>query len=331
MLGTGAVTATVAALEPKGLRARLRRAKPRNLAIAGAVAASVLAAVAVLGFLFLGPAHDQDRPAQYAFDSDAVHRVTDGVESSSSPADATAPGDPNPLWNYDVSPLTPTGPSGTSKYMPPYRSGTSGKFIPYTPPNGSSGSSGGGDSGGDAAGPAPRPMPAGTYSYNGSGTVPVAFWSKIVPVPGTVTATVTAGDGGCSGLAIAAGGTTVSSSYCAVGGSLGAGPRSRTVQNGQITMTCSGPLLPAGAQAAGDTQADCTASAGSASEKLIGVTSVADAGSTWVATTSVSGPNGDYWTEHVSIDKAGGNVVALRSEVRFALLAYQESSAFTLR
>lgn len=336
-IGTGAVTATVTALDPKGLRARMRKVKPRNLAIAGAVAASVLAAAAVAGFLLLGPKGDQDRPAEYAFDSDAVHSITDSLDSSVSPQDTNAPGDPNALWNYDVAPATPDGSSGTSTYTPPYRSGTSSRFIPYTPPYGSygqsdpSGQPGSGGNNTGTGGPVPQAMPAGSYSYGGAGTVPAGFWSNSVSVPGTVAATVTPGDAGCSTLTLGAGGNTVSSTYCVSGGALSAGPRTRTVQNGRLTMTCSGPLLPAGAQSAGATKVDCKASAGALSEDLSGTASVVDAGGAWVATTDVSAASGDHWTEHVTIDKASGRVALLQSDVRIALLVYQESSQFTLR
>lgn len=325
------VTATVTPLAPKGLRARLRKARPRNLAIAGAVAAAVVAAAAVLGVFLLGAGGTDDKPAEYAFDSDAVHRVTDGLRPSVSPGDASSQGDPNSLWNYGVTPYSPATPgSGTSKYAPPYRSGSSGRFIPYTPPYGTSGGSGSGGSGGDGGGGAataePRPMQAGAYGYGGAGTIPAGLWSAAGAVPATVAAAVTTSDGGCAALSLAAGKNTVQSTYCAAGGVLTAGPRTRAMPTGTFTMTCPGAFVPAG-----NTALACTATSGKLSEELTGGVSVADTGTAWVATTSVTGPTGDSWTEQVTIDKASGNVVSLRSDISIAVFAYQESSAFTLR
>lgn len=338
-LGSGAalplvpvgVTATVSALEPKGLRARLRRIKPRNLAIAGAVAATVLVAGAVVAYLTLGPGPEQDRPTEYAFDSEAIHTVTDAIAPTVTPGGPDSSGDPNALWDYNVAPLTPggTGP-GSSKYVPPYRSGSSGHFIPYSPPNGSSGSSGPPVSGGDSP-IAPQAMPPGSYGYGGAGTVPTGFWSKVAPVPESVTANVTSGDGGCSTVALGAGATTVSSTYCATGGELSAGPRARSVPNGQLSMTCSGPLIPAGAASGQVSEVDCKAKAFALEEDLHGTSVVSDTGSAWVATTTVSASSGDMWAEQVTIDKANGTVLGLQTNVRVAVLGYVESSTFTLR
>lgn len=327
---TGGVTATVSPLAPKGLKARLRDVKPRNLAIAGGVAAAIVGALVVLGVIFLGGSASEDKPAEYAFDSDAVHRVTDGLTSDVAPGDPSNPGDPNSLWNYGIAPIAPGTPgSGSSKYSPPYRSGTSRNFIPYTPTDSTSGTSGstGGDGGGGGGGGVATPsMPAGIYNSGGSGSIPSGFWAKPAAVPATVGAAVTVADGGCSTLTLGAGTTAVSSTYCSSGSELSAGPRTRVTATGMVTMTCPGAFVPAGNPAL-----VCRATSGALAEDLSGGVSVTDAGSAWVATTSVSAPSGDMWTEQVTIDKASGKVTSLRSDVRFTVLGYQESSTFSLR
>lgn len=330
--GTGGVTATVSALKPKGMRARIRAVKPRNLAIMGAVAAAVVAAVAVVAALLVVQGPPDEHPAEYAFDSDAVHSITDGMTSTVSPGDTTPGGDTNSLWNYSTTP-TPGGTtsSGTNKYTPPYRGGGSSHFIPYSPPSGSgSGGPATGDSGGDTSGGAAAVMAAGSYGYAASGSVPLAFWGKAASVPQSVTGTVTS-VAGCSVLGIGAAGVTLTSTYCLSGGAITAGERSRALQNGRLALTCPGALVPAGAQGGQSFEISCTATAGSLSEPMTGKVALADSGSAWVATTTVGATNGDAWVEHVTIDKASGNVVGLQSVVKFAFLAYQESTAFTLQ
>lgn len=328
----GGVTATVSALAPKGVRARVRAMKPRNLAIIASVAAAVVVAIAVVTVLLVMRGTEDERPAEFAFDSDAIHSITDGMSSTVAPADPSSGDDPTSLWNYDTAP-TPGGmPSpGTGKYTPPYRGGGSSNFIPYTPPSGSAAGPSGTGGGGDASTRSVAAvMPAGSYGFAGSGTLLAAFWGKTVAVPPSVSASVTT-DGGCSTLGIGAGGVTLASAYCLSGGTVTAGERSRALQNGRLTLACPGPLVPAGAAGGQSFDVTCTAASGTLSEQMAGHVSLADSGSAWVATTSVRASNGDTWSENVTIDKASGNVIALRSTVKIAFPAYQESTAFTLQ
>lgn len=329
---SGGVTATVSALEPKGLRARIRAVKPRNLAIIGAAAAAVVVAIVVASVLLVGQGPEDERLAEFAFDSDTIHSITDGMSVTVAPGDTNSGGDPNSLWNYETAP-TPggTSPSGTSKYTPPYRGSSRSNFIPYTPPEGSGSGDGGDGGGGDQSGAPAAVMAAGSYAYGGSGSLPVAFWGKVVPVPQSVSGSVRTADG-CSTLDIGAAGVTVSSKYCLSGGAITTGVRSRALQNnGRLTLTCPGTLVPVGARGGQLSEVSCTAAAGGLSEPMLGDVVLSDGGSAWVATTSVSAANGDAWTEHVTIDKASGKVLALKSTVQIAFPAYQESTAFTLQ